>query len=263
MVCNALTQRNTYKKLALSLFLFSLPITSAAAAVTTFQTEQWQKDINNQILQQRASQKQGTNITSESIMPQARMKAITDKIKNLASNDEAFKHHQIQRYCQTELSTICHGLNANDPSLNLCLINNESVLSKQCKTVALQNELGEYIKNDMYYHDILIPKNSRFYYVKGDKSIGIKLSKQTSIQGLTVKDEISWYAGGNIKSYTPALNPVQFNQIILAPKAKIIFFPNGSVKEGVLFDSFSTQTHNFAAGQVIYRETPRSLWKLK
>lgn len=263
MVCNALTQRNTYKKLALSLLLFSHPITSAAAAATTSQTEQWQKDINKQILQQRANQEQESNITANSIMPQARLKAITEKIKNLASNDVAFKQHQIHRYCQTEVSTFCSGFNTNDPSLNLCLINNETELSQQCKTVALQNELGEYTKSDMYYHDILIPKNSRFFYVKADKSIGLKLSKQTSIQGLTVKDEISWYAGGNIKSYIPALNPVQFNQVILAPKAKIIFFPNGSVKEGVLFDSFSTQTHNFAAGQVIYRETPRSLWKLK
>ncbi|EPR7484075.1 TPA: hypothetical protein ACGSTL_001382 [Vibrio parahaemolyticus] len=227
---------------------------------TRAQTEHWQQDIQAQLKKQLGESMSSAN--SKRYISDERMAELQEQARMLATQDGAFTRHQIGRFCKLEINTFCKGRGVTDPMLGTCLAKHEDQLSPQCKTVTSDGFRGEPTKGDAYYHDVLIPARSQYFYLPNDRSVGVKLYRPTTFKGLQIKTEITWYEGGSIRSYIPAVNPVKYEYLTFAPNKKLVFFPNGKVKQGVLFQSIEIGNQHFPAGVKIYRASPLSQWSI-
>jgi hypothetical protein len=251
--------KTRFKLITLGTFI-ALSTPAYAAPSTQAQTEQWQQEIQAQLKKQIGQSK--SNASNKKYISEERMEELQSKVRMLATQDGAFTRHQIARFCKPEIRAFCNGKDLADPMLGVCLTRHQDNLSPQCKAVTSDGFTGEPTKGDAYHHDVLIPAHSQYFYLPKDRSIGVKLSRPTSLKGLQIAFEISWYDGGSIRSYTPAANPVKYGYLTFAPSQKLVFFPNGKVKQGVLFQSINIGNQYLPAGVVIHRASPRSPWSI-
>lgn len=229
---------------------------AASQSINEIKVDELRKKMQMQMQSQYGSL---ADIDTKAISQQSMNEAIS-RARILATEEGAFKLHQISKYCQPEIVNLCNGRDINDPMLTVCLAQNQQKLSKQCRTVTSDENLGPPTHGDAYFNDVLIPAKSRYFHDPADRSIGVKLSRPTAYSGLNIKSEISWYDGGNIKSFIPTTSPVQYGNKIFSPGYKLAFFPTGEVKEGVLDSPVNIGGVNFYQGQKIARNTPRSQW---
>lgn len=232
-----------------------------AAPATHAQTEEWQREVKEQLKLKLDETMSGTN--SKIYISKERMAELQNQAKTLATQDGAFNRHQIGRYCKYEISSFCRNKDLSDPTLGECLINNVENLGPQCKTVTADGFTGEPTKGDLYHHDVLIPARSKFFYLPNIRSIGVRLSRPTTFDRLQIKTEITWYEGGSIRSFIPADNPVKYGSLTFAPSQTLVFFPNGQVKKGVLYESINIDSLHLPAGTEIQRADHHSTWSIK
>ncbi|MDF4421630.1 hypothetical protein P3447_08400 [Vibrio parahaemolyticus] len=231
-----------------------------AAPATQAQTEQWQQEIQAQLKKQIGQSMSYAD--NKKYISDERMAELQSQARMLATQDGAFTRHQIGRFCKPEIRAFCSGKDLADPMLGVCLTKHQNNLSPQCKAVTSDGFTGEPTKSDAYHHDVLIPAHSQYFYLPNDRSVGVKLSRPTTLKGLQIMSEISWYDGGSIRSYIPAANPVKYGYLTFSPSQKLVFFPNGKVKQGVLFQSVNIGNQHLPAGVVIHRASPRSPWSI-
>ena len=164
---------------------------------------------------------------------QEKMTRLRGKAKYLANNQGAFQLHQIKRYCRPELEGICKKKELSDNAV-VCLVKNQKKLSSQCQTVVRNGFQGPPTRVDMVHHNVIIPKGSQYFFIPKDRSLGVALSKVTYYHGIPIMGVITWFDGGNIRSFTPFNTAVNFGTLVLAPNKKITFSPSGKVIKGVL-----------------------------
>ncbi|HBC3540453.1 TPA: cysteine rich repeat-containing protein [Vibrio parahaemolyticus] len=221
------------------------------------QTEDWQQEILAQVQRQTKAAQDAQPQQSKSTMSQERMNQILGQVRDIATVKGEFQLHQVQRYCQNEISSFCTSSSGDTPHLLKCLIKHKDRASKQCSKVLSDNNRAQPSLADEWRHDILIPAGSTYYVDPVDKSLGVNLSRPTRYMNIPIVGQLSWYEGGSIRSYVPSKTPVQYGQLVFAPNQEITLFPNGQIKRGVLHQPVTIGNLSFNAGQIITRDSDK------
>lgn len=245
--------RCTFVLLSASLSLVS----TCSYSFSTEQTDDWQKEILAQVQRQSNDVQENQTQQSKSTMSQERMDQIIGQVREIATVKGEFQLHQVQRYCQSEISSFCSSSDGNTQHLLKCLIKQKDRVSKQCSRVISDNNRAQPSLADEWRHDILIPAGSTYFVDPVDKSLGVNLSRPSRYMNIPIIGQLSWYEGGAIRSYVPNQTPVQYGQLVFAANQEITLFPSGQIKSGVLSQPIVTQNQSFSAGQIITRDSDK------
>lgn len=236
--------------------LLSLYTTAIAAPTQQASADDWQRDIEKQ-LQKQLKQKQSIEINS--VVSPKRMEQLVSKAQQMATTENFFKRNQIGRYCQKEIRAFCSDT-ANNTDLFQCLVNNTNSLSKPCKAVASDNHISKPTLTNTTHHDVLIPAGSRYRYLPHDRSLAVTLSKPSHYKGVPISGVVSWYDGGNIRSFKPYNTPVRYGYLTFVGNETLHFFPSGKVQQGTLYDPIQVGKQFFKHGDTIARDDEKGTW---
>ncbi|MEZ9699749.1 hypothetical protein AB4455_10255 [Vibrio sp. 10N.261.46.E12] len=245
--------------LSFAFFLGASTFATPSVATDKDQMAEWQQEIQNQIGKQFKDKYHPSN--SPSVMTAERLDQIKIHVQKLATEDGAFKHHQIGQYCRDEVIILCAGKDLSDPSIAQCLRTKFEKLSKQCRTVMSDGYVAPPTKVDITFHKISIPTGSQHFYIPTDRSIGVRLSHPTNYFGVPIHKNITWYETGNIRSITPFQQPVRYGGILFAPDHPLEFLPNGHVRAGLVYQVENPNSHIFRSGQFIRRQSIKQPWQ--
>ena len=221
--------------------------------------EEWQLKIQEKIRKETAQSMQPS--VKDGYFSEERIHDMRERMRSLVVNDGAFQRHQISKFCQPEIKKYCSTVSLTSPDIRECLLANLANVGSQCRTVVRDRFEGPPTKVDAYLHEVFIPAGSQYYFIPTNRSLGVKLSRTSNYKGVPITGDITWFDGGQIRSYVPFNTAVRYDPFVFSPNEAVYFFPDGSLKQGVLYQPVNIDHQLFQAGALITRETNQSTWR--